>query len=119
VDDPHYSRLQFMFGAYFHQDWITEGDDWPNLMANYAKDQTSEELEATAEELNRFLVECADDATLSKRLYRDLWCEYDPRPDLGGPTVRMWLSQVAEWLRARVGRAEQGAAADGSRDLGS
>ena len=38
-------------------------------------------------EVDRLLVDFPDDAALSHQLYRELWCEYDPRPDLGGPVV--------------------------------
>jgi hypothetical protein len=62
-------------------------------------------LEATAAELDRLLADFPDDAALSHQLYCDLWCEYDPRPDLGGPTVREWLGQIAALLRQRAGRA--------------
>ncbi|HJZ60026.1 MAG TPA: contact-dependent growth inhibition system immunity protein [Gemmataceae bacterium] len=100
-----YPRLRFFFGAFFHQDWDTEGDDWPDLVENYAGGQPAAELEATAAELDRLLADFPDDATLSQQLYRELWCEYLPRPDLGGPTVREWLGQIAALLRERAGSA--------------
>jgi hypothetical protein len=36
VDTTSYRRLRFLFGSFFHQDWDTEGDDWPDLVNNYA-----------------------------------------------------------------------------------
>jgi hypothetical protein len=104
--------LRFLFGAFFHQDWDTEGEDWPDLARNYAGGQPAAELEATAAELGRLLTEFPDDAVLSHQLHQELWCEYDPRPDLGGPNVRVWLGQIAAFLRERTRHAEPGAAAD-------
>ena len=77
---------------------IRKGDDWPDLVRNYANGQPAAELEATAAEVDRLLADFHDDVALSHLLYRELWCEYDPRPDLGGPTVRAWLGQIAAFL---------------------
>ena len=45
-------RLWQMFRrAFFHQDWDTEGDDWPDLVRNFVGDQPQAELDATAAEL--------------------------------------------------------------------
>jgi hypothetical protein len=110
-----YPRLRFLFGAFFHQDWDTEGDDWPDLVANYAGGQLAADLEATGAELDRLLADFPDDTALDHQLYCELWCEYDPRPDLGGPTVRAWLEQIAAWLRARARQAEPPASAGGPR----
>lgn len=104
MDETAYPRLRYLFGAFFHQDWDTEGDDWPDLVGNYAGGLPAAELEATAAELDRLLADFPDDEALSRQLHRGLWCEYTPRPDLGGPTVRAWLGQVAGWLRERAGR---------------
>ena len=112
MDTTAYPKLRFLFGAFFHQDWDTEGDDWPDLVRNYANGQPAAELEATAAEVDRLLADFHDDVALSHLLYRELWCEYDPRPDLGGPTVRAWLGQIAAFLRERAKRHEPIAAPD-------
>jgi len=93
-----------MFGAFFHQDWGTEGDDWPDLVRNFATGQPATELRSTAEELDRLLVDFPDDTALDNELFDVLYCSYTPRPDLGGPTVRVWLGQIADHLRQLAGR---------------
>ena len=100
-----YPRLWQMFGAFFHQDWDMEGDDWPHLVRNFAGGQPQSELDATAAELAQLMADCPDDAALERELFDVLGCEYLPRPDLGGPTVREWLGQIAGFLRvgARLG----------------
>jgi hypothetical protein len=117
LDATAYPKLRFLFGAFFHQDWDTEGDDWPDLVGNYARGQPATELESTAAEVDLLLSDFADDLALSEHLYRKLWCEYDPRPDLGGPTVRVWLGEIAAFLRERAKHAEPLGAPDrgGSR----
>ena len=94
-----YPRLWQLFGAYMHQDWDSEGKDWPDLVRNFAGGQSPSELEATAGEVDRLLAEFPADTALRDQLYLVLGCYYDPRPDLGGPSVRAWLGQVAEFLR--------------------
>jgi hypothetical protein len=77
----------------------TEGEDWPDLVRNFAKGQAPAELQAIADELDCLLREVADDDLLNNELFSVFGCEYDPRPDLGGPTVRVWLNQIAQYLR--------------------
>jgi hypothetical protein len=89
-----------MFGAFFHQDWDMEGADWPDLVRNFARGQPQSELDATAAELDRLGADFPDGAALDHELFVVLGCSYLPRPDLGGPTVRVWLGQIAEFLRA-------------------
>lgn len=100
-----YLRLAHLFGAYMHQDWKTEGDDWPDLVRNFAEGQPAAALEATAAEIDQLLAEFPEDVALDDHLFRELGCYYDSRPDLGGPAVRVWLAQVAGLLRQRAGFA--------------
>ena len=99
MSTPKYPRLAQLFGAFMHQDWDTEGRDWPDLIRNFAHAQPAAEVGLTANELDRLLAEFPDDPGLSDQLYRELGCYYDPRPDQGGPTVCAWLGQVAGLLR--------------------
>jgi CdiI immunity protein len=103
MSSPTYPRLAHLFGAFMHQDWDMEGGDWPDLVRNFAQGQPVAELKAAATELDALLADFADDGALSDQLYRELGCYYDPRPDLGGPTVRAWLGQVAGLLRRYAG----------------
>lgn len=34
MKEDQYANLKHMFGCYFHQDWDTEGDDWPDLVTS-------------------------------------------------------------------------------------
>ena len=92
-------RLHQLFGAYFHQDWPLEGDDWPAIVALYLRDVGGEEGRTAAAALDALLGSVADDGELARIVYDELDCEYDPRQELGGPTLRGWLGQVAEALR--------------------
>jgi hypothetical protein len=103
-----YPHLWQMFGAYFHQDWDTEGHDWPDLVCNFADGKSQSELDATATEVDQLVADFPNDATLDLELFNVLGCSYLLRPDLGGPTVRVWLGQIAAFLRAGARHAEQG-----------
>lgn len=95
-----YPHLWQMFGAFFHQDWDTEGDDWPDLVRNFAEGQPQSKLDATAAELDQLMRDFPDDTALVHELFNVLGCSYMPRPDLGGPTMRAWLGAIARFLRA-------------------
>lgn len=97
-----FEHLRHLFGAYFHQDWDLEGKDWPDLIHNYRRDTPAVEAAAAAEEIERLLAENGPEATLVDRLL-EFGCYYAPRQDLGGPSVREWLVQVAEALRTWQG----------------
>ena len=56
--------------------------------------------DATAAELDRLVADFPDDSALDRELFDVLGCSHLPRPDLGGPTVRVWLGQIAAFLRA-------------------
>lgn len=94
-----FPRLAHLFGAYMHQDWAVEGQDWPDLVRNFAQGEPGTDLAAVAAEVERLLTDFPEDAALSDQLFRVLGCYYAPRPDLGGPDVRGWLRQVADFLR--------------------
>jgi hypothetical protein len=88
-----------MFGAYFHQDWDTEGDDWPDLVCNYLGD-TSIDAAATADEIDRLLAEGDTEERLAERLLHEFGCYYYVHHEAAGPGFRAWLGQVASMLRA-------------------
>jgi DNA replication protein DnaC len=46
-----------MFGAFFHQDWDREGEDWPDLVRNFA---TGQPQSATALRLPTVKAECEE-----------------------------------------------------------
>jgi len=94
-----YPRLALMFGAFFHQDWDMEGDDWPDLVRNYARGQPAAELLATAAEADALVAAGDSDEELERRLDREFGCCYDAHPDADGPGFRPWLGQIAGLLR--------------------
>jgi hypothetical protein len=107
-----YPHLGLLFGAYMHQEWGCEGKDWADLVNNFARSETAADLPAIAAEIDRLLIDYSDDNALHDQLYRVLGCYYDPRPDLGGPTVRTWLAQVAAFLRKNTQPAKRDAPSD-------
>jgi hypothetical protein len=91
-----------MFGAYFHQDWDTEGDDWPDLVRNYLRDVSQQDALATASEIDSLLAEEQTDEQLEQQLLGQLGCCYDAHPDADGPGFRAWLYKIAEILRTKA-----------------
>jgi hypothetical protein len=99
----HYPGLKHMLAAYFHEDWDTEGDDWPDLVRNYLRDTSAKQAAATADEIDRLRAEGGSE----ERALREFGCCYDAHPEVDGPGFRAWLIQVADMLRAdfRLGAA--------------
>jgi hypothetical protein len=95
----HHERLRQLFGAYFHQDWPLEGNDWPAIVAQYRGEVDPEDRRILPDAIDSLIESTPDDAELQRIVHRELECDYDPRPDLGGPTLREWLGQVAEALK--------------------
>ncbi len=89
-----YCCLDALFGAWFHQDWPAEAEDWEGVIRLFAADNTPAVVDAAAVELRTLLDETASDSLLEHTLLNELGCCYTPRPDLGGPSVRQWLEQV-------------------------
>lgn len=101
-------ELGQFFGAYFHQDWASEADDWQQIV-----DEFSASSRLTAERLNQLADSISDlvgrhsDSELPSVLM-DLDCYYDPRPE----------ATFTDWLRLVAGRLRENAALRGSRDSG-
>lgn len=91
--------LQFLGGC-FHQAWTLEADEWTAVVTQYRGGAGGDEARMTADALAALLRSTPDNAELERIVHHDPGCEYDPRPDLGGPTLRQWLTQVAVVLRA-------------------
>jgi hypothetical protein len=94
-----YPQLRQLFGSYMHQDWSYEGREWPDLVRNFVQSETTVDPLAVAAEIERLSTEFPDDAALHNQVYSVFGCYYDPRPDLGGPNLREWLTQVGAFLR--------------------
>jgi CdiI immunity protein len=87
-EPPNYPRLRRMFGAFFHQNWDAEGDDWPDLVRNYVRGKPAAELLATAAEADALAAEGDSDEELERRLEQEFGCCYDAHPD-GGAAPRI------------------------------
>lgn len=96
---PRRESLFQFFGGCFHEDWAVDDREWPDVVARFRADVGAATCETVADELRKLLIS-VDDEALQTIVWRQLGCYYDPRPDLGGPTLREWLQQVAAQLRA-------------------
>ena len=94
-----YPHLGHLFGCYMHQDWGFEGKYWPDLVRNFVQCESVVDQAVIAAEIDQLLTDFPDEDSLRNQVYRVLNCYYDPRPDLSGPAVRGWLTQVAAFLR--------------------
>ena len=88
--------VEQFFGAYFHQDWLLEADDWQGVVDQYSAlpTRTSQQLYALAKHVDEF--RDSRPASELPTAMMDIGGFYDPRPEM---TYREWLGQIAERLR--------------------
>ena len=104
-EQPAPYDLEQFFGAYFHQDWPLEVDDWQGVVDQYSASptRTSQQLRALATHIDEF--RCSRPASELSTTMMDMGGFYDPRPEM---TYEEWLGQVAERLRQRATAIERG-----------
>ncbi|EJZ12030.1 contact-dependent growth inhibition system immunity protein [Mycolicibacterium vaccae] len=75
------TELGQFFGAYFHQDWDLEADDWKGLVDNYViGNPGSESQRQIAQEIDDVRTALSETA-LAQFLIRGVGVCYDPRPE--------------------------------------
>ncbi|MBO0679103.1 hypothetical protein JRC04_16690 [Mycolicibacterium sp. S2-37] len=89
-------ELEQFFGAYFHQDWVLEADDWQGVVDQFSTSstKTSQQLRSLASLIDE-LRGSRPDSELAVAMM-DMGGFYDPRPEM---TYVDWLGLVAERLR--------------------
>jgi hypothetical protein len=99
--------LEQFFGAYFHQDWPFEADDWQGIVDQYSASstRTSQHLSALARHIDE-LCGSRPDSELPALMLK-MGGFYDPRPEM---TYMEWLRHVAERLRRHAAAIDIGGA---------
>ncbi|CAJ1579247.1 contact-dependent growth inhibition system immunity protein [[Mycobacterium] wendilense] len=93
-DGPVSWELDQFFGAYFHQDWVLEAEDWQGIVDSYVDvHPVVAELLDLAAEIDA-VVNAHTELGL-RQLMDELDVNYLPQP----LTHKEWLGQVAERLR--------------------
>jgi hypothetical protein len=96
--------LEQFFGAYFHQDWPFEAEDWQGIVDQYSASstRTSQHLYALASQIDDLCGNHPESELPS--LMMDIGNFYDPQPEM---TYTEWLGHVAERLRLNAARNDQ------------
>lgn len=99
MNDSSISKdLRRFFGAYFHQDWDMEADNWEGIVDGYVKDFPRKELlRRLADEIDQ-LRAALPEQELKNLLVRDVGAYYAPEP----MTHTAWLGQIGNHLRQRA-----------------
>ncbi|CAN5525331.1 hypothetical protein BH09ACT7_BH09ACT7_56360 [soil metagenome] len=107
MNDSSISKdLRRFFGAYFHQDWDVEADDWEGIVDGYANDfRRADLLNRLANEIDE-LRKARPEPDLKHFLVEIVGVYYAPEPVTHGT----WLGQVADRLRQRAVEIESGSA---------
>jgi len=99
--------LRHLFGAYFHEDWDLEADDWQGLVDGYVRDEepNSELLRLLAKEVDD-VNEPRSEADMRTFVTHTLHANYYPLPEL---SYEEWLKQVAARLRQHAAAIDDAA----------
>jgi len=101
------TELDQFFGAYFHQDWDLEADDWQGIVDNYVNANPAAETQRQiAHEIDDVRTSRSE-SELAQFLIRGVGVCYDPRPEV---TFREWLGQIATRLREHATAIDSGGA---------
>ena len=93
-----YRDLETLLGAYFHQDWDLEGNDWIEVVDAFARAESLEAVAAAERELRHLLRSEASSQKLQETV-ASLGCAYTPP---ASETIESWLYQLAERLSAML-----------------
>ncbi|MCK0177614.1 contact-dependent growth inhibition system immunity protein [Mycolicibacterium sp. F2034L] len=94
MNSPPSHAMEQFFGAYFHQDWVVEAEDWPDIVDTFLVGKEPDRLNKLATEIDDFRGQRSE-ADLHAAMI-NMGGFYDPRPDM---TYGEWLGQVASRLR--------------------
>jgi hypothetical protein len=95
-----HERLSQFFSGYFHEDWELEADDPSGIIDLYLSQQAAREQQiGVAADLDTLLSSDLSDEAVSKMLFQDLGCYYDPAAD--GLSARTWLQDVSRRLKVQ------------------
>lgn len=99
--------LSHLFGAYFHEDWDLEADDWQGIIDGYVRDEqpSAELLRLLAQEIDDLTAGCTK-SDVEGLVTRVLGANYYPLPEF---SYGEWLSQVAARLRQHAEAIDGGA----------
>lgn len=91
-----YPALEYLFSAYFHQDWASEHADSGAVMTTFCRNETAEQVADVRHELQKLLAESHDEDELKALLHGPLQSAWAPGQD--GPGYRQWLQQLHQQL---------------------
>jgi len=88
--------LDQFFGAYFHQDWPIEANNWQGIVDQYSAspNRSPQQLLVLADHIDELIARYPDPELPAVIL--NMGGFYDPRPEL---TYAEWLRRVADRLR--------------------
>lgn len=100
--------LSHFFGAYFHEDWDLEADDWQGIVDGYVRDEqpSAELLRLLAREIDD-LNAASTETDVEGLVTRTLGANYYPLPEY---SYEEWLKQVAARLRQHAAAIDGGPA---------
>ena len=96
IDEHELILLKNFFGAYFHEDWSLEAENFDGIVANYANISKSEDLRSLSKTIMEYSNMFTIDSELKKNLFTELGCYYSPSGD--GLSAKAWLERVAKQL---------------------
>ncbi len=92
-------QLEHFFSAYFHEDWVLEGDNWEDIVKLYISHNQKSDIEALSDQIEILISEIASKKYDSSVLQKQLGC-YN-LPEVEDLSATDWLSGISQLLRKR------------------
>ncbi|VVN68070.1 contact-dependent growth inhibition system immunity protein [Pseudomonas fluorescens] len=94
------SELHDFFGAYFHQDWVTEYGAAEQVIDAFLADSDPEDLKLVQQELGFLLEQRKSERELKEYLLKELSCYYSYWNEW--ESGEAWLCHIAKKLGSKI-----------------
>jgi hypothetical protein len=92
----HFPNLEFLFSAYFHEDWQLDKSSPAENVRWFVEREPPEKVTGARRELDAILKTSMTDQELRSLVVESLGSYYDPM--LTGKSMRTWLQEIDEGL---------------------
>lgn len=94
-------NLAQLLGGYFHQDWADEFDSDETALQAIIDSETTDQIRAGVEELERLLADTRSEIELRDFLINEVGCYFDPESQ--GISYEQWLKKVRGIFAEQLG----------------
>lgn len=91
------NQIKQFFGAYFHQDWDIDGDNWEQVIATYLETNDVNEIQNLTVQIDNLIKDIRSNKVDENTFPSNYDCEYNFVAD--GLSALEWLSRINAALK--------------------